>query len=93
MVRSELIERILINNPSLRERDVRRIINAIFQKVSDTLCSGGRVELRGFGTFSIKKWDKRISRNPRTGLQIDVDRSWTISFKASKDLKQAINGQ
>ena len=67
MIRSELIQKIADENPHLYQRDVERIVNTVFEEVTGAMARGDRVELRGFGAFSVKKRDSRVGRNPRTG--------------------------
>ena len=64
MIRSELIQKIADENPHLFQRDVERIVNTIFEEITDALANGDRVELRGFGAFSVKTPDARVGRNP-----------------------------
>ena len=73
MIRSELIQKIADENPHLFQRDVERIVNTIFNEITDAMASGNRVELRGFGAFSVKKREARTGRNPRTGASVDVE--------------------
>ena len=63
MIRSELIQKLADENPHLFQRDVERIVNTIFDEITETMARGDRVELRGFGAFSVKKRDSRIGRN------------------------------
>ncbi|MEC8792598.1 MAG: HU family DNA-binding protein, partial [Pseudomonadota bacterium] len=72
MTKSELILRLAEANPHLFQRDVERIVSTIFNEISAALESGDRVELRGFGAFSVKKRDSRVGRNPRTGAAVQV---------------------
>ena len=74
MIRSELIQKIADENPHLYQRDVEKIVNTIFNEITDALAQGNRVELRGFGAFSVKKRDGRIGRNPRTGESVAAAR-------------------
>ena len=74
MIRSELIQKIADENPNLFQRDVERIVNTIFEEITDALANGDRVELRGFGAFSVKTRDARVGRNPRTGEAVSVDK-------------------
>ena len=67
MIRSELIQKIADDNPHLYQRDVERIVNTVFDEITGAMSRGDRVELRGFGAFSVKKRDARVGRNPRTG--------------------------
>ena len=72
MTKSELIQRLSEINPHLYHRDVERIVTTIFDEITDALARGDRVELRGFGAFSVKQRDARIGRNPRTGAAVQV---------------------
>jgi integration host factor subunit beta len=91
MIRSELIQKIADENPHLYQRDVERIVNTIFSEITDALASGNRVELRGFGAFSVKKRDARIGRNPRTGESVHVDEKFVPFFKTGKLLRDRLN--
>lgn len=73
MIRSELIQKAAEENPHLTLRDVERVVNTIFEEIVDAMCQGNRVELRGFGAFSVKKRDARQGRNPRTGEAVQVE--------------------
>ena len=73
MIRSELIQKIADDNPHLYQRDVERIVNTIFDEITGAMAQGDRVELRGFGAFSVKKRDARVGRNPRTGASVNVE--------------------
>jgi integration host factor subunit beta len=92
MTKSELIQRIAEMNPHLYHRDVERIITTIFDEVSDALARGDRVELRGFGAFSVKRRDARVGRNPRTGDTVHVAEKWIPFFKTGKQLRERLNG-
>ena len=92
MIRSELIQTIADQNPHLFQRDVERIVNTIFEEITDAMARGERVELRGFGAFSIKKRDARVGRNPRTGEAVDVDAKSVPFFKTGKLLRDRLNG-
>ena len=83
MTKSELILRIGELNPHLYHRDVERIVSTIFDEISAALARGDRVELRGFGAFSIKKRDARLGRNPRTGAPVPRRRRSPTSRPAS----------
>ena len=72
MIRSELIQKIADENPHLTQRHVERIVNTVFEEIIEALSRGERVELRGFGAFSVKERDARTGRNPRTGEAITV---------------------
>ena len=92
MTRSELIARIAQQNPHLYHRDVERIVTTIFDEITDALCQGDRVELRGFGAFSVKHRDARVGRNPRTGESVSVDAKAVPFFKTGKLLRERLNG-
>jgi integration host factor subunit beta len=88
-----LIEKIDEENPHLYHRDVEKIVNTIFDRIIDARASGDRVELRGFGAFSVKKRDARLGRNPRTGEAVQVDEKHVPFFKTGKLLRDRLNGK
>ena len=92
MIRSELIQKIADENPHLYQRDVERIVNTIFDEVTSATSRGDRVELRGFGAFSVKQRDARVGRNPRTGETVSVDEKHVPFFKTGKLLRDRLNG-
>ena len=91
MIRSELIAKIAEGNPHLYQRDVEKIVATIFDRIIDALAEGQRVELRGFGAFSVKRRDGRTGRNPRTGEAVDVDEKHVPFFKTGKLLRDRLN--
>ncbi len=93
MTKSELIERLAERNPHLYLRDVERIVAAIFEEISSALARGDRVELRGFGAFSVKHRTARVGRNPRTGDTVHVAEKYIPFFKTGKELRERLNGQ
>ena len=93
MTKSDLIARLAEINPHLSRQDVERIVTTIFEEISDALAQGNRVELRGFGAFSVKRRDARTGRNPRTGEAVDVDEKHVPFFKTGKLLRDRLNGQ
>ena len=93
MIRSELIQRISDENPHLYQRDVERIVNTIFDEVTNAMSRGDRVELRGFGAFSVKKRDARVGRNPRTGESVEVEEKHVPFFKTGKLPRDRLNGK
>ncbi|XDA97180.1 integration host factor subunit beta [Sulfitobacter sp. LCG007] len=93
MIRSELIQKIADENPHLYQRDVERIVNTIFEEVTGAMARGDRVELRGFGAFSVKKRDSRVGRNPRTGETVQVEQKHVPFFKTGKLLRDRLNGK
>lgn len=92
MIRSELIQKISEENPHLFQRDVERIVNTVFEEVINAMARGDRVELRGFGAFSVKKRDARQGRNPRTGESVSVEQKHVPFFKTGKLLRERLNG-
>lgn len=92
MIRSELIQKISEENPHLFQRDVERIVNTIFEEIIEAMARGDRVELRGFGAFSVKKRDARLGRNPRTGASVEVEEKHVPFFKTGKLLRDRLNG-
>lgn len=91
MIKSELVQIIAEQNPHLYQRDVENIVNAILEEISEALASGNRVELRGFGAFSVKNRAARVGRNPRTGERVEVEEKWVPFFKTGKDLRERLN--
>lgn len=92
MIKSELIQRLTEENPHLYHRDVERIVSTVFDEIAGALASGDRVELRGFGAFSVKKRDARMGRNPRTGDSVPVPEKHVPFFKTGKELRLRLNG-
>ncbi|MEM9432264.1 MAG: integration host factor subunit beta [Pseudomonadota bacterium] len=91
MIKSELIQKIAEENPHLYQRDVERIVGTIFDQIIEAMANGNRVELRGFGAFSVKKREGRTGRNPRTGDTVDVDEKHVPFFKTGKLLRDRLN--
>lgn len=91
MIKSELIQRLSDENPHLYQRDVERIVSTVFEEITEALARGDRVELRGFGAFSVKTRDARVGRNPRTGAAVDVPEKRVPFFKTGKDLRDRMN--
>ena len=91
MTKSELITELASANPHLLSRDVELIVATIFDEISSALARGERVELRGFGAFTVKKRDARTGRNPRTGEAVPVDEKAVPFFKAGKELRERVN--
>ncbi len=91
MTKSELILRLAERNPHLYQRDVERIVATVFDEISAALARSQRVELRGFGAFSVKKRDARQGRNPRTGETVAVTSKRIPFFKTGKQLRDRLN--
>lgn len=93
MIRSELIQKIAEENPHLYQRDVEKIVSIVFDSITEALAEGRRVELRGFGAFSVKKREGRTGRNPRTGEPVVVEEKHVPFFKTGKLLRDRLNGK
>ena len=93
MIKSELVLKIAEQNPHLYQRDVENMVNAILDEIVDALGRGDRVELRGFGAFSVKARDARVGRNPRTGEAVQVENKKVPFFKTGKLLRDRLNGK
>ena len=93
MIRSELIQKIADENPNLTQKDAEKVVNTVFEEIVEALAKGDRVELRGFGAFSVKERDARVGRNPRTGESVQVDDKKVPFFKTGKLLRDRLNGK
>jgi integration host factor subunit beta len=91
MIKSELVERIALQNPNLYRRDVEYLVDAILGTIGEALCRGDRVELRGFGVFSVRKRGARPGRNPRSGAVVPVAPKSFPFFKTGKEMNQRLN--
>tara|TARA_B100000678_G_scaffold143507_1_gene119803 strand:+ start:27902 stop:28201 length:300 start_codon:yes stop_codon:yes gene_type:complete len=91
MLRSELVQKLADENPHLRPQDLEKVVDVILEEICQALESGARVELRGFGAFSVRKRDSRLGRNPRTGETVQVDEKYVPFFKAGKELRARLN--
>jgi integration host factor subunit beta len=91
MTKSELILKLAEANPHLYHRDIEKIVLTVFNQISEALARGDRVELRGFGAFSVKQRDARVGRNPRTGASVPVDEKVVPFFKTGKQLRDRLN--
>jgi integration host factor subunit beta len=93
LIKSELILKIAAGNPHLFHRDVEKIVNVLFDEITDALARGDRVELRGFGAFTVKHRAPRTGRNPRTGAPVKVDEKFVPFFKTGKELRERLNAE
>ncbi|MEM8854425.1 MAG: integration host factor subunit beta [Pseudomonadota bacterium] len=91
MIKSELVTRLAAQNPHLFQRDVEAIINAILDEIADALHDRNRVELRGFGAFSVRVRGARTGRNPRTGDPVEVEEKAVPFFRTGKEMRDRIN--
>ncbi|MDH3266705.1 MAG: integration host factor subunit beta [Gammaproteobacteria bacterium] len=92
MIKSELVAKISERNPHLYQRDVEHVVNAVLEEVVSALSRGDRVELRGFGAFSVKNRPARIGRNPRTGEKVSVEEKFVPFFKTGKEIRKKLIG-
>jgi integration host factor subunit beta len=91
MIRSELLQALARENPGLRAEEIEKIVNVFFDEIAQRLAKGGRVELRGFGSFSTRQRDARKGRNPRTGESVDVPGKNVPYFKPGKEIRARLN--
>ena len=91
MIKSELIDRLAAENTHLTHAEVERVVNVVLGQMTDTLADGGRVELRGFGAFSVRARPARAGRNPRTGDPVEVPAKSVPFFKSGKELRERLN--
>jgi len=91
MTRSELIIALAERFPQLTAKDVDVAVKEILDKISETLVAGHRVEIRGFGSFSLNYRPPRLGRNPKTGAQVAVPAKYTPHFKAGKELRERVD--
>ncbi len=92
MIKSELVARLAQRYPHLYHRDVERIVTTVLDKIAHALAQGHRVELRGFGAFSVKVRPSRMGRNPRTGAPVTVEEKRAPFFRTGKELRERLNG-
>jgi integration host factor subunit beta len=90
MLKSELVERISSHSPHLYQREVEKIVNAILDEIVAAMARGDRVELRGFGAFSVKTRPARVGRNPRTGGLVNVSEKRVPFFKTGKEMRERL---
>ena len=91
MTKSELIQRLAEMNPGLKLQDAERIVGTVFGEIASALSRGDRVELRGFGAFSVRERAARMGRNPRTGEAVQVERKFLPFFKTGKEMRERLN--
>ncbi len=91
MTKSELIQRLSQKYPHLYQRDIEILVNTILNEISGALAEGSRVELRGFGAFSVRERDPRTARNPKNGEVVSIGTRHAIYFRTGKELRERIN--
>jgi len=92
MLRSELITRLAAENPDLRAEDLETVVSVVLESISEALARGDRVELRGFGAFSVRHRKARIGRNPKTGEPVEIEAKSVPFFRPGKELRARVNG-
>lgn len=93
MIRSELVQKLAHDNPHLKVKDVEKAVGIVFDEIIEAMARGGRVELRGFGSFSVKRREARPGRNPRTGESVNIATKHVPYFKTGKLLRERLNGK
>ena len=91
MTKSELVLKLSKQFPHLYQRDIEKLVNTVLGEISTALVDGGRVELRGFGAFSIRKREARVARNPKNGQKVSIGERFAIYFRTGKELRKRIN--
>lgn len=91
MTRSELIDRLVDMNPHLTRRDAEAVVSLIFDSMTDALVSGERIEIRGFGSFTVRERGSRRARNPKSGTTLQIPSRKTPFFKTGKELRERVN--
>ena len=91
MIRSDLVLRLAAQNPHLYERNCQAVVDAILGRIADALVAGDRVEIRGFGSFSVKERPARDGRNPKTGAPVSVSANCALIFRAGRDMRDRVN--
>ena len=93
LIKSKLIEKLTAQNGHLFNRDLERVVNTIFNEITQSLADGKRVELRGFGAFSVQHRSARVGRNPRSGESVNIDEKFIPKFKTGKELRLRLNNK
>lgn len=93
MTKSELIETLVQQHPSISVKDVENAVKEILEQIAQTLENGERIEVRGFGSFSLHFRQPRVGRNPKTGVKVELDAKSVPHFKAGKDLRMRVDAQ
>jgi integration host factor subunit beta len=91
MKKSDLIQLLQQRHPHLPASDVELAVKGLIQQMAETLCLGGRIEIRGFGSFSVRRREPRLRRNPKTGEAVQVEAHYALHFKPGKELREGVN--
>ena len=93
MTKSEIIKRLKDKYPQLQTDEAANIVDLLFNEMADALVKKNRIEIRGFGTFSLRKREARTARNPKTGEKVNVKERYVTYFRAGKGLKDKLNAE
>lgn len=93
LTKSELIERVAQRQSQLSQKDVELAVKTMLEEMSQALATGGRIEIRGFGSFSLHYRAPRLGRNPKTGESVDLTGKYVPHFKPGKELRDRVNGE
>jgi integration host factor beta subunit len=93
MTKSELVEKLAQNNGILSRKDSEHVVNIVFNSITDALKGGDKVEIRGFGSFTVRARDAREARNPKSGEVVKIPAKKTPFFKTGKELRERVNGE
>jgi integration host factor subunit beta len=91
MTKSELIERLVQRHTHLSQKDVELAVKSLLEEISKTLATGGRIEIRGFGSFSVHHRPARMGRNPKTGQAVGIPEKYVPHFKPGKEMRERVN--
>lgn len=91
IIKSQLIAEISKNLPHIPEKDIALAINTLIEKMSDILSQGGRIEIRGFGSFCLHYRPPRKAHNPKTGEKLVTEPKYAVHFKPGKEIRERVN--
>ena len=91
MVKSELVQKLCNAYPNILRKDIEKILDIIFLEITEALCRGENIEIRGFGTYKIKKRKARVGRNPKNSELVQIPEKKAIKWKMSKKLYRLLN--
>ncbi len=91
MIKSQLVQELYLKNTHLNKQEVEKIVDGFFEKIVQALTDNDRVEVRGFGTFSVRERSARVGRNPRTGQEVSVPGKKVLYFKMGKEMRHRLN--
>ena len=93
MTKSELVALVAESRPDLTRKHAEMVVNTIFDAMKDALCSGDRIEIRGFGSFQVRTRASRLGRNPKTGDPVEITEKRVPFFKVGKELRERVDGE